>query len=189
MKHLRLNALIISAFLVPNLAAAADGCSKARVIGIRNTGTSCDGSYLNASQRALLSTAKKAGNKGFTPIADLQEPSAATGYSFSLSGAEEVPPVTTAASGSCLAVLNAAKDSLTVKCTHTAASPTMAHIHQAPAGQDGGVVCDLGAAASPIEATCALTSALLDALEDDQLYVNVHTTANSGGELRGQLVN
>ena len=58
---------------------------------------------------------------------------------------------------------------------------TMAHIH-GPA--DPGA----NAAASPITGTATLTDAQVADLEAGKYYVNIHTAANRGGEIRGQLV-
>jgi hypothetical protein len=66
---------------------------------------------------------------------------------------------------------------------------TGAHIHQAPAGTNGGVVFDLGPyiSGNVISGSWDPT-AFLDALRAGELYVNVHTTENGGGEIRGQLL-
>lgn len=109
------------------------------------------------------------------------------GYRFNLDGASEVPPVTTSASGSCTAVLNQAQTQLDVNCTHTVSNATAAHIHNGAAGVAGPVVCDLGAAASPISATCSVDSTFLTNLTGGNLYVNVHSNANPSGEVRGQI--
>ena len=105
-------------------------------------------------------------------------------YSANLTGNQSVPPVTTAASGFCQAELNAERTELTIRCTHTVAQPTAAHIHVSPPGNNGPVVCRLGDATSPIRSTC---SGLVQALEQGNLYVNVHSAAFPGGEIRGQL--
>lgn len=67
---------------------------------------------------------------------------------------------------------------------------TMAHIHEAPPNESGPVVV-------PLERTddntwsvldgVHLTEAQLETLKEGNLYVNVHTEANPGGEVRGQL--
>ena len=43
------------------------------------------------------------------------------------------------------------------------------------------------AAASPITGTATLTDAQVADLEAGKYYVNIHTAANRGGEIRGQL--
>ncbi|MBN9318485.1 MAG: CHRD domain-containing protein [Caulobacterales bacterium 68-7] len=66
---------------------------------------------------------------------------------------------------------------------------TMAHIHgPADPGANAGVqVPFANAAASPITGTATLTDAQVADLEAGKYYVNVHTAANRGGEIRGQL--
>ena len=67
--------------------------------------------------------------------------------------------------------------------------PAAAHIHcGAAAGANAGVSVPLGTnLASPIEGSAALTDAQLADLQAGKCYVNVHTAANKGGEVRGQL--
>ena len=112
-----------------------------------------------------------------------------TSFSFLLQGLQEVPPVVTTSSGSCLGVLNAAQTSLQVDCTHDVAGATAAHIHRGPVGQNGPVLFPFSSGASPLNLTQALTPADVADLLADDLYVNVHSSAFPGGELRGQLTN
>jgi Cu/Zn superoxide dismutase len=65
---------------------------------------------------------------------------------------------------------------------------TMAHIHgPADPGANAGVVVPFSAAASPISGTATLTAAQAAELAAGKYYVNVHTAANRGGEIRGQI--
>jgi hypothetical protein len=104
-----------------------------------------------------------------------------------LGGGEEVPPVATTANGACTGLLDANASALSLSCTHTVAGAVAAHIHLGAAGTEGGVICDLGPGPSPILATCPLSAAQLSALRQEGLYVNVHSGAFPGGEIRGQL--
>ncbi|MGC2415665.1 MAG: CHRD domain-containing protein, partial [Stellaceae bacterium] len=67
-----------------------------------------------------------------------------------------------------------------------------AHIHcGALPGANAGVAIPLGTgptAASPIQGSGLMTPAQLADLAAGKCYVNVHTAANKGGEVRGQLV-
>src|SRR5206468_667788 len=71
--------------------------------------------------------------------------------------------------------------------------PTASHIHQAAAGVNGPVIVTLdpspvtGTSGTYSGTTSALTDAQVTALQTDGLYVNVHTAANPGGEIRGQI--
>jgi hypothetical protein len=115
---------------------------------------------------------------------------AGTLFSFPLSGDQAVPPVAAATSGECLALLDDLETTLLVSCVHdiAAGSVTAAHIHAAPAGSNGGVRLAFSSAVSPIEQSFAVTLADVADLVAGNLYVNVHTTTNPGGELRGQMV-
>lgn len=63
-----------------------------------------------------------------------------------------------------------------------------AHIHgPADPGQNAGPVVPFPAAASPITGTATLTDAQAAELAAGKYYVNVHTAANKGGEIRGQI--
>ena len=107
-----------------------------------------------------------------------------------LSGAEEVPPVTTSASGGgAITVKDDKSVSGSVKTTGVAA--TAAHIHTGARGQNGPVIIPLtkGSDGSTwsVPAGAKLTDAQYDAYKAGNLYVNVHSAANKGGEVRGQL--
>lgn len=127
-------------------------------------------------------------------------------YVADLSGANEVPPVATAASGQAMFTLSADGSSMTYTLTvSNINNPTAAHIHLAAAGVSGPVVVPLfGApkvgAFSGILAEGTITPALfggalagmtmndlITRIEAGNTYVNIHTTQNPGGELRGQI--
>jgi CHRD domain len=108
--------------------------------------------------------------------------------SVSLSGAEEVPPVSTSARGSgsfTIANDGAVKGSVST----TGVSGTAAHIHQGAKGQNGGVIVPLTKNGDTYTAPdgAKLTEAQMSAFKAGNLYVNVHSAANKGGEIRGQL--
>ena len=106
-----------------------------------------------------------------------------------LSGAEEVPPVNTQASGvSRIAVIGdkTVTGSVEVRNLNT----TAAHIHLAPKGQNGPVIIPLvktGENVWSVPANTILSSAQFDAYRSGNLYVNVHSAANPNGEIRAQL--
>jgi hypothetical protein len=63
-----------------------------------------------------------------------------------------------------------------------------AHIHgPADPGQNAGPVVPFPTATSPITGTAKLTAAQAAELAAGRYYVNVHTGANRGGEIRGQI--
>jgi len=106
-----------------------------------------------------------------------------------LSGAEEVPPVTTSGSGG--GTINVADDgSVSGSVTTTGVPGTMAHIHEAAPGKNGGVVIPLekkGDHEWAVPAGAKLNAEQLKSFKAGNLYVNVHTDKNKGGEVRGQL--
>jgi hypothetical protein len=64
------------------------------------------------------------------------------------------------------------------------------HFHgPAPAGQNAGVALGFtGSVESPIKGSATLTAAQAADLLAGKWYVNLHTAANPGGEIRGQAV-
>jgi len=126
-------------------------------------------------------------------------------YEARLSGANEVPPVTTTATGTFTATLDEAAGTLTWTLSVPAiTNATAAHIHTGAAGANGGVVLLLfaaptGSPASTVNVSGTARAAdlsgslagnfagLVTALKAGTLYVNVHTSANAGGEIRAQV--
>jgi hypothetical protein len=112
-------------------------------------------------------------------------------YEASLSGAQEVPPVNTAASGTAEIQLNTNTNVLTWKVTYSGLSGTATggHIHgPAGPGQNAGVLIPFtNVAAQPITGQATITAAQYGDLSAGRWYVNLHTAANPGGEIRGQL--
>ncbi len=106
-----------------------------------------------------------------------------------LSGSQEVPAVTTSASGS--GTITVGDDmSISGSVTTTGVAGTAAHIHMAAAGQNGPVIVPLtksGDNGWAVPAGTKLTDAQFAAFKAGNLYVNVHSEANKGGEIRGQI--
>ena len=106
-----------------------------------------------------------------------------------LTGAQEVPPVTTAATGT-VNIKVTADGMVSGSVTTSGLMSTMAHIHLAPAGQNGPVIVPLtknGDNGYMVPAGAKLTPAQFEAYKAGSLYVNVHSVANKGGEIRAQL--
>jgi CHRD domain-containing protein len=105
-----------------------------------------------------------------------------------LSGAEEVPPVTASGSGS--GSFRVSEDgTLSGSVTTKDVEGTMAHIHRAAKGQNGPIIVPLDKKGDTysVPAGRKLTPQQMDDLKAGNLYVNVHTNRNKGGEVRGQL--
>ena len=114
-------------------------------------------------------------------------------FKASLDGKAEVPPTATSGYGDLLATLDTATKSLTYTLTFGGLSGPAgaAHFHgPAAAGANAGVAVPIGAKgpASPVTGTATLTDAQMADLEAGKWYANVHTAANPGGEIRGQVL-
>lgn len=153
------------------------------------------------------------------PADALQPPAAASmaaqmavqSFRAHLSGDEEVPAVDTRATGQ--TVFRLSKDGAELSYRLIVANiedVMMAHIHLAPAGENGAVAVWLYPDGPPpqliegrvsgVLATGTITEAdlvgplaggtmedLVAELREGGAYVNVHTVANPGGEVRGQI--
>jgi len=109
-----------------------------------------------------------------------------------LKGANEVPPTQTTGSGSVDVTYDSASKKLSWKGTYAGLSgpATAAHFHSGEAGKNGGVAVPIfqgDAAKSPFEGSATLTDAQAADLAAGKMYVNIHTAANKGGEIRGQV--
>ena len=81
--------------------------------------------------------------------------------------------------------------SLDIEFSGLSGTVTVAHIHNAPAGSNGGVILDLipptGVTSGSWQPSGTLDANGLAALSAGELYVNIHSTAVPSGELRAQL--
>lgn len=106
-----------------------------------------------------------------------------------LSGNQEVPAVTTSASGSGTITIGDDK-SVSGSVTTTGVAGIAAHIHVGAAGKNGPVIVPLTKTADntwSVSPGAKLTDAQYESFKAGDLYVNVHSAANKGGEIRGQL--
>ena len=107
-----------------------------------------------------------------------------------LKGASEVPPVDSKGTGSVTATFDTASKKLSWKGNVTGLSgpATAAHFHSGEVGKNGGVAVPIaGADKGSFEGSATLTDAQAEELMAGKWYVNVHTAANKGGEVRGQV--
>jgi hypothetical protein len=106
-----------------------------------------------------------------------------------LAGDQEVPPVATAAKGSGTVTIGD-DGAVSGTITTTGVAGTAAHIHQAAAGKNGPVIVPMaksGDSGWTFASGAKLTPDQMNALKAGDLYINVHSAANPGGEIRGQL--
>ncbi len=128
-------------------------------------------------------------------------------FTTSLDGGQEVPAVVTAATGTADIRFNAIDNTFSVDITAlglTAADITGFHLHSAPAGANGGVIVgffspgdatflDVPGGVRLVATNVPFRPTADPAVEVPNLlagntYLNVHTTANPGGEIRGQVM-
>jgi len=114
-------------------------------------------------------------------------------FSTGLKGADEVPAHAVPGTGKVRAELNTTTKVFSYKVTYSGLTgpATMAHFH-GPAGPGVNappVVPVPGSSlANPMSGTATLTDAQIADLEAGKWYFNIHTAANPGGEIRGQVM-
>ena len=124
-----------------------------------------------------------------------QAASSSITYKAHLTALAEVPPTASAATGDGTFTLDPATKTLTWDVTFTGLSGPAAagHIHgPAAPGANAGVVVPFtnvpAAAAGEIKGSATLTDAQIADLQAGKWYTNIHTAANKGGEIRGQIL-
>ena len=112
-------------------------------------------------------------------------------FATQLRGANEVPANTSQGSGSVDAVLNKDTNLFRWKVSYSGLSgpATAGHFHgPAAVGANAGVVVPWTSSMnSPMEGSATLTPAQAADLMAGRWYANIHTAANPGGEVRGQM--
>jgi hypothetical protein len=108
-----------------------------------------------------------------------------------LTSSAEVPPNDSHGTGTMRGTLNTTthKFTYTVSWHNLTGPATMAHFHgPARPGENAPIVVPLGnQPKSPIHGSVTLTPEQQQQLENGLWYVNVHTAAHPGGEIRGQV--
>jgi CHRD domain len=109
-----------------------------------------------------------------------------------LNGASEVPPVTTTATGTGSLTMIGNQLSYVVSYSGLAGAATASHIHgPADVAHSAGILVPLNTptgTSGTISGTLSLTPQVLADVLAGLTYINVHSTTNSGGEIRGQIV-
>ena len=117
-------------------------------------------------------------------------PSNTVALTAQLSAANEVPPAASTGTGMAEASLNKETNVLTWKVTFSGLTgpATAGHFHgPAASGSNAGVVVPFAGTTSPLQGQATLTPAQAADLLAGKWYANVHTAANKGGEIRGQM--
>ncbi|HLZ00649.1 MAG TPA: CHRD domain-containing protein [Bradyrhizobium sp.] len=127
----------------------------------------------------------------FAASVALAGPAFADKYKATLNAKSEVPPNASAATGTADINYDPATKKLSWTVTYSGLTgpATAAHFHgPAEAGKNAGVAVAIpNAGKSPVEGSATLTDAQATDLTAGKYYVNVHTQANPGGEIRGQV--
>ena len=105
-----------------------------------------------------------------------------------LTPAQEVPPVKASSSGSGSITVND-DGSVSGSVTAKGFTPTAAHIHEGKAGSNGKVIVPFTKEGDTFSAPAGakLTTDQMKAFKAGDLYVNIHSAAHPGGEVRAQL--
>ena len=141
---------------------------------------------------AVLAAALTVGGSAFASDSAKPAPKVTKKYSAALNVGQETGTVKSTkrgASGRFSATLNGTTLTYTLTFTHLSGPATAAHIH-GPAARHvaAGVLVGLcGPCTSPASGTVTLTQAQIDQLNAGKTYVNVHTSKNPNGEIRGQI--
>ena len=110
-----------------------------------------------------------------------------------LTGQNEVPPTTSAATGEAEIVaatygVGGRRLSYTIECEGLTGPITAAHFHgPAEEGANAPPIAPIEGDACPLAGSVALTPEQAALLADGMIYVNIHTAANPDGEIRGQV--
>jgi len=112
------------------------------------------------------------------------------GVHVDLGGGQEVPAVSVDGTGT--GTITVASDgSVSGSITTTNVAGVAAHIHMGEIGKNGPVIVPLQKTAPNVWSVpkgAKLTDAQMKAYKKGELYVNVHTAAHRGGEVRGQIL-
>jgi hypothetical protein len=131
----------------------------------------------------------------------------ATKFTASLSGTNETPPVTTNATGTATFESVGTSIRWVINVAHLSGPATAAHIYVVTTGTSGIVAmhlcgttgipaCASDTAAATLQGSSSIVDivngnsldGLLTAMRENAAYVNVHTAANPGGEIRGAIL-
>jgi hypothetical protein len=120
--------------------------------------------------------------------------SVSVGFNATLDAAQETPPTGESGTGTCVVTYDTVTNELKYTLTWDGLTgvPTAMHFHKADIGVAGGVEIPINGFAASVSGTLT-SSAQVDQddehdLLEEKFYVNIHTAAHPGGEIRGQLL-
>ncbi|MEQ1745669.1 MAG: CHRD domain-containing protein [Saprospiraceae bacterium] len=111
-------------------------------------------------------------------------------YAFELCGAQEVPSTNSTGYGAGMVSIDQGNLTARYKLSvnNLSGPATAAHIHTGATGATGGVLFGLTTPAPYSEGAIAITGINATLIANAGTYMNVHTAANPGGEIRGQVI-
>ncbi|HEX5150167.1 MAG TPA: CHRD domain-containing protein [Parafilimonas sp.] len=115
-------------------------------------------------------------------------------FSATIDAAQETPPTGESGTGTCTATYDSITNQLSYTLTWNGltGAPTAMHFHKADVGVPGDVEIPITGFAASADGTLTASTAVDQEEEHDLLegkfYVNIHTAAHTGGEIRGQLL-
>jgi hypothetical protein len=125
-----------------------------------------------------------------TPVVGTAVAADTVSLSATLDGASEVPPKSVAGTGKAMITLDKSSKTLSWELSYSGLTgdAKAAHFHgPAAAGANAGVQIPLTVGPSPIKGSAQISDAQMADLLAGKWYVNIHTAANPGGEIRGQV--
>jgi hypothetical protein len=199
------------AVVLPLFAAAAPGSS---TINVSGTARAADltgplagkwpefvAAFVTGGLYANAHTVTNPGGEMRAQLPGTAPAAGTTTVAINLEGRQENPPTTSTGTGTFVGTFSGTTLTYTLLASGTAI--TASHIHVGAVGTNGGIVVPFFAAAAPGVAAINQSATvdvsnlsgslagnfagLLTALRAGQLYVNVHTVANAGGDIRGQI--
>jgi hypothetical protein len=111
-------------------------------------------------------------------------------FTARLNGANEVPAVATKAKGLVTAVVEGNNVTINAVFDSLSGPVTGCHFHKGVEGGTGSVFSNFTTSVrgNRLYLKTTLTNAQIGDMMEDSVYFNVHTSANTGGEIRGQMV-
>ena len=129
-----------------------------------------------------------------TTILSFQSRAALLEFSVTIDASQTVPPNGSAGTGTATVTVDDVSNQLCwdISWSGLSGAATAMHFHgPAAAGANAGVQVNTGAISgltSPSNGCSAITALQITDLANDLWYINIHTAANPGGEIRGQVV-
>ena len=122
-----------------------------------------------------------------TSLAPANGPASIVLVSATVNSSQQVPANNSTATGTFAGSVNTVTRVMTYTITYAGLAPAAAHIHRGGPGRNGSVILPFTVRSSPITGTATLLQADIDSLLAGRMYVNIHTPAFPGGEIRGNI--